>query len=300
MSRSLHCCRLYRERSCSARYGRVVELRWVGEGRGRAAPDRAVPPQRAAVEARFEIDVDGGLAAGCVNLECRQTSCTQGACSVPPCAAGVMTTVSGTVFDPAGKLPLYNCGGLRAERGGRTAHTGGDLRSLRGRRQRPGRVSADGYAGPLRLERRPGRSRGTAGDPGRKVAAADQIPNVAACVENALTDPELTRLPRNQAEGEIPLIAITTGGADSTRVFAAPSRHRRRRNHDRNGHRGEFTCSAAATAGRRYRDPGLRRLAERRRDARGPPSSGAAPRRSPVTTWSCSRAKAAPSSRKAA
>jgi hypothetical protein len=40
------------------------------------------------------------------------------------------------------------------------------------------------------------------------------IPNVDACKETKLTDPELTRLPKSSAEGSIPKIAVTTGGCD--------------------------------------------------------------------------------------
>jgi hypothetical protein len=39
------------------------------------------------------------------------------------------------------------------------------------------------------------------------------IPNVAACTKTALA-PDLTRMPRNQSEGDIPLIALSTGNAD--------------------------------------------------------------------------------------
>jgi hypothetical protein len=40
------------------------------------------------------------------------------------------------------------------------------------------------------------------------------IPTVNSCVENTLTDPNLTRLPKTQLEGSMPHIALTTGGCD--------------------------------------------------------------------------------------
>src|SRR5262245_45395789 len=48
-----------------------------------------------------------GMTMGpCKNLSCQQTTCSEGACKEMPCAAGQSTQLTGTVLDPAGKVPL--------------------------------------------------------------------------------------------------------------------------------------------------------------------------------------------------
>lgn len=155
---------------------------------------------------------DGGGPAGpCVGLECNQVACNGGA----------TTSLTGKVFDPSGTVPLYNAvvyvpnadldpfpQGVTCDRCG-TAPSG-----------RPIATALTNAKGEFKLDNVPvgvdfplvvqiGRWR-------RKVT----IPaaNVAQCEARAV-DAALTRLPRSKAEGDIPKIAITTGGADSLECF---------------------------------------------------------------------------------
>ena len=161
----------------------------------------------------------------CTNLTCKQSSCRGQGCTVT-CGVGSKTTVSGTIFDPAGKTPLYNI----------TVYVpNSDLAPFN---DGPSCDKCDPNTGTSLLS----------GDPvvytktdtsGKFVLGADHnvdvpagdnipmviqvgkwqrkvvLPKVIACQDNLITDMSLLHLPRNSTEGHIPKIAITTGEKDA-------------------------------------------------------------------------------------
>ncbi len=157
----------------------------------------------------------GGIAIGIdIPKEMPNGPCTGLACQVAKCDGVSKTTITGKVYDPAGKVPLYNvlvyvpnapvpkftegatcdrCGAsvvnpvtsaITDELGGfvlQDAPTGADI--------------------PLVIQ---------VGKWRRQIV----IPAVASCTDTPLMDPQMMRLPRNKAEGDIPKIAISVGAAD--------------------------------------------------------------------------------------
>jgi hypothetical protein len=168
----------------------------------------------------------GGTTGGgpCENLTCQQSTCYGAGCKVT-CPAGQRTTVSGMVFDPAGTVPLYNItvyvpnAALDDINDGPSCDpcsriTGTSLLS-----GKPVVFTRTDTAGKFTL----GKSDGDV-PAGQNIPLVIQvgkwrrqvtIPTVTPCVDNAITDPSLTRLPRTSAEGHIPKIALTTGGSDA-------------------------------------------------------------------------------------
>lgn len=133
------------------------------------------------------------------------------------CDDPLETKVSGTVFSPAGNLPLYNVV-VYVPVPGETQPAipeGASCDQCSGSQARGVAVALSDEAGKFTLEGVP------EGDNVPLVIQVGKwrrevtIPRVAPCATTTLDDPELTRLPRNQGEGHLPKIAMVTGHSDA-------------------------------------------------------------------------------------
>jgi hypothetical protein len=150
----------------------------------------------------FNVD----SAPSCVGLACQQVAC----------GGGAHTSVSGTVYAPNGTLPLYNVivyvpnAPLAAIDAGITCDQCGTIASgsplVTTLSDATGKFVLDdvpaGVDFPLVVQLGKWRRETT-------------VKAVTSCVNTPLTDPNLTRLPKNQTEGNMPHIALTTGQCDS-------------------------------------------------------------------------------------
>jgi hypothetical protein len=132
----------------------------------------------------------------------------------------VKTTVSGKVYDPAGNVPLYNVivyvpnAPLAAIKEGVSCDkcdgTASGFPVASALTDATGSFVLDnvpvGIDIPLVIQ---------VGKWRREV----NVPNVVACADTPITDKNLTRLPRNQAEGHLPQIALATGHSDALDCF---------------------------------------------------------------------------------
>jgi hypothetical protein len=149
-------------------------------------------------------------------------ACTGGglACDVPP---GCATTISGTVYDPAGANPLYNAvvfipndpnGALTPIKSGtNTCNTCdvsiGDYVT----------ATTSGPDGKFTLTGVPATTHVPLVVQIGKWRREVFLPQVKACTDNALAGSSQTRLPANRSEGDIPQMALVTGGADNLGCF---------------------------------------------------------------------------------
>lgn len=150
-------------------------------------------------------DMTIGTGGQCTGLECKQVNC----------GSDVTTTVKGQVFAPDGATPLYNVvvyvpnAPLSPIFDGATCDMCGSTLS-----GKPLVTALTDTSGSFVLKNVPaGESIPLVMQVG-KWRRQITIPNVAACAETALADADQTRLPKNHSEGDIPKIALVTGGAD--------------------------------------------------------------------------------------
>jgi hypothetical protein len=150
---------------------------------------------------------DGYSSGPCVGLECNVVDCVdQG---LPD------TTITGKVYDPAGKNPLYNVivyipnAPVERFKSGVTCDQCGTLAS-----GSPIVTALTGPDGRFVLDNVP------VGDNIPLVIQLGKwrrqlvVPHVQACVDTLMTAPNQMRLPANKNEGDMPQMAVSTGGCD--------------------------------------------------------------------------------------
>ncbi|HEX7476924.1 MAG TPA: carboxypeptidase regulatory-like domain-containing protein [Polyangiales bacterium] len=153
----------------------------------------------------------GGGTPACVALQCQQRVCS----------GGGSTTISGHVYDPAGKNPLYNIvvyvpnAAVQPLKSGASCDQCNELYT-----GRPIASAVTDATGKFTLKNAPD---------GKSIPLVLQVgkwrkqltlPSVKPCQDNPQPDGSLT-LPRNHMEGDIPNIAISTGGADTLECLLA-------------------------------------------------------------------------------
>jgi len=130
------------------------------------------------------------------------------------CSGGKKTSISGTVYDPAGQWPLYNAVVYVPRSPGELPAFGQGVACEKCTEAVPARaVALSGPDGKFLLEDVPSGRVDLVVQLGKW--RRKQTIEVAPCRDNPLTDENLTRLPRTRFEGDIPKIALSTGHSDA-------------------------------------------------------------------------------------
>jgi hypothetical protein len=153
------------------------------------------------------LNLGGGSGDGpkpCVNLECKKEACT----------GSPKTSLSGTIYDPSGTLPLYNVAIYVPNKpvdpivNGASCDKCGELSGS------PVVSALTDTAGNFKLDDIPVSDNLPVVIQVGKWRKQITIPTVTSCADNPIAADQ-TRLPADQGEGEMPQIALTTGEADA-------------------------------------------------------------------------------------
>jgi hypothetical protein len=149
-------------------------------------------------------NMPNALPLACTGLQCQQHVCPTGS-----------TTITGRIYDPAGKNPLYNVAAYIPNSPPMPLPSGASCDPCEKLYTGNPIVTAlTDATGKFTIEKAPD---------GPNIPLVIQIgkwrrqfvlPNVLPCQDNPVPDKLLT-LPKNHTEGDIPNIAISTGGADT-------------------------------------------------------------------------------------
>jgi len=142
--------------------------------------------------------------------------CTGIACMVQTCPGTAKTTVSGIIRDPAGKVPLYNVNVYVPNAAVDAIPEGASCDRCSAQLSgKPIATALTDANGRFVLENVPVVANLPIVIQVGKWRREIKLASVTACVDNPITDANLTRLPRTKAEGHIPRMALTTGGSDA-------------------------------------------------------------------------------------
>jgi hypothetical protein len=156
----------------------------------------------------------GGIILGDINKTMTVGPCMGLECQVQKCEGAPKTTITGKVYDPAGKLPLYNVAVYVPNAPVAPFKDGVTCDRCDASILNPVTSAITDETGTFVLVDAPVGANIPLVIQVGKWRRQITIPAVNGCADNPLTDPQVTRLPRNKAEGDIPKMAIATGGAD--------------------------------------------------------------------------------------
>jgi hypothetical protein len=177
----------------------------IGNGCGKALDCPATCPGGVACPANHACPGMGGTCSG---LQCQIMK--------DSCPMTSPTTLTGVVYDPAGNNPLYNIL-VYVPNTTPSAITSGATCDkcdtyVTGQ---PIAVALTDAQGRFSLKNVPSGANIPLVMQTGKWRRQITVANVPACASTALTDKNQTRLPKNKSEGDIPLVALATGGSDA-------------------------------------------------------------------------------------